>query len=51
MILFLRGLKIRDRLLFSFSIVIVLLCAAAGFALYQAHQIQSHLLDSESPRS
>ncbi|MGF6605913.1 hypothetical protein OKW45_000813 [Paraburkholderia sp. WSM4175] len=23
----------------------MLLCAAAGFALYQAHQIQSHLLD------
>lgn len=30
---------------FSFSIVIVLLCASAGFAHYQAHQIQSHLLD------
>lgn len=45
MILLLRGLKIRNRLFFSFSIVIVLLCAAAGFALYQAHQIQSHLLD------
>ncbi|WP_322028961.1 methyl-accepting chemotaxis protein [Paraburkholderia sp. J76] len=45
MILLLRGFKIRSRLLFSFSIVIVLMCAAAGFALYQAHQIQLHLLD------
>ncbi|MGF6382206.1 methyl-accepting chemotaxis protein [Paraburkholderia atlantica] len=45
MLMLLRNLKVRNRLFVSFAIVILLLCSAAGFALFQAHRIESHLLD------
>ncbi|MGF6485868.1 MCP four helix bundle domain-containing protein [Paraburkholderia sp. JPY419] len=45
MLMLLRNLKVRNRLFVSFAIVILLLCGAAGFALFQAHRIESHLVD------
>jgi methyl-accepting chemotaxis protein len=41
----LRNLKVRARLFVGFTIVIALLCCAVAFALFQAHRIQSRLLD------